>query len=474
MKKRVIALALAAAMALSLCACGKPSGGSSSGGTTTPPAGGGTSANQPSGGNTDKPKDTITLQFWGGVQGEYGYDALVENFNKEFADKGIQIEYTRYVNDADGNLQLDTYLSGGDNIDIFMSYGGNSRYNDRMAAGLYLPLSEGLKARGFDPVEELGENNIAGYRRDGEFYAMPTKTDNQGWLMVNVEMFQEAGLEIPINGWTFSEYLDACKKLTKGEGADKTYAVFYELSNTTGYVRAGLWSPMGTHRIYKDDAATETNFTDPTWINGLQLIKDTMDQGYAYKMDEAKADGLSFTNTYLEGKCAMALSIANMRLVRDLETYPHDFTTALVPFPIPDNADKSLAKHPYSSGAGDLICINSKTKYPEECLDFIVWYIKGGMAPLAAGGRIPLWKGFDSSLVAVAMNEGAEGAFMPESIASYLGAGEGRPAGNFPTTPNDGKIQTIFDEEFEAIMYGQKTVEQGMTDAKTRADALLK
>ena len=39
---------------------------------------------------------TVTLQFWGGIQPEYGYDEIVENFNKEYADKGVQVEYNRY------------------------------------------------------------------------------------------------------------------------------------------------------------------------------------------------------------------------------------------------------------------------------------------------------------------------------------------------------------------------------------------
>ena len=55
-----------------------------------------------------------TLQFWGGIQPEYGYDEIVENFNKEYADKGVQVEYNRYVNNSDGNLQLETYLMAGE------------------------------------------------------------------------------------------------------------------------------------------------------------------------------------------------------------------------------------------------------------------------------------------------------------------------------------------------------------------------
>ena len=142
MKKKWIALFLALVMTLSLAACGGNNGGQQDAPST--PAGNtpSTPSDETPATTPETPKETITLKMWGGVQGEYGYDALVENFNKEFADKGIQVEYTRYVNNADGNLQLDTYLSAGSDIDIFMCYGGTTRYYNRVDAGLCLDLTE--------------------------------------------------------------------------------------------------------------------------------------------------------------------------------------------------------------------------------------------------------------------------------------------------------------------------------------------
>ena len=60
-----------------------------------------------------KKAKTVTLKFWGGVPAEYGPLEVVANFNKEYKDKGIQIEYTRFVNDAQGNLKLEMNLLSG-------------------------------------------------------------------------------------------------------------------------------------------------------------------------------------------------------------------------------------------------------------------------------------------------------------------------------------------------------------------------
>lgn len=472
--KKWIALLLAVVMMLSLVACNNGDDGKDN---QEPNQGQQNPDNTPpSNPDDNKPKETVTLQMWGGVQGEYGYDALVEAFNQEFADKGIQIEYTRYVNNNDGNLQLDTYLSAGSDIDIFMCYGGTTRYYNRVEAGLCLDLTDELAKRGFDPAKELGATNVAPYAIDGRFYAMPTKTDNKAWMMVNADMFKAANIELPINGWTYAEFLDACQKLTHGEGLDKTYAVRFCFADTKDYLRAGMGSPLGINSIYKD-GATETNFDSEVWKNGIQMLVDAVDAGYAYGWDDEVADDVSFANSFLEGKCAMSLGVANIRIARDLATYPHDFQTALVPFPVPDESYMDRADHGIMSDAGDLIVVNSKTKYPQECVDFIVWYIQGGMAPLASGGRIPLWSGFDKSSIVDAVNEGTTdaipgGAFNADSLKAYLSIGTGFDE-SVLTTSKDAEVETIFDEELQAIMYGQKSVEQGLADMKARADAQL-
>ena len=46
----------------------------------------------------------VHIRLWAGVQPEYGYQQLVDNFNAEYADKGIEAEYVMYKNDTSGNM----------------------------------------------------------------------------------------------------------------------------------------------------------------------------------------------------------------------------------------------------------------------------------------------------------------------------------------------------------------------------------
>lgn len=465
MKRRVFALLMTAAIALSLAAC-TPNGTSESPG----PGPSGTPASSP----TSAPKSdgsTITLQLWGGVQGEYGYDEMVENFNREFADKGIQLEYTRYVNDNDGNLQLETYLMGGNNIDIFIGYGGTERLINRIDAGLLLDMGEHLKARGFDPIAELGENNVSSYIYNDTYYALPTKYENKCWMVANADMFEAAGVELPLNGWTYEEFRTAAEALTHGEGQDKVYGMFWNMNegwkNSIDFVGACL----GQYKTYADDTCTATNLDHPLWQSGLQLMVDSQSEGWGIPLEQEVADNQGFNNVFLEGKSAMSSGIYNLRVIKDLETYPHDFETAIIPYPVPDESYMSDWSYSTYPGAGDLISVNSKSAHVEEAMNFVLWYIQGGMAPLAKGGRIPLWTGFNADSIVDALCE-KPGVFNQDSIKAYMGV-DASNAYTLLATSVDGQITTVKQEEMQAALYGQKTVEQACKDMKTRSDALL-
>ncbi len=420
--------------------------------------------------------DVKTLRLWAGIQPEYGYDAMVENFNEEFKDKGVQMEYVRYVNDADGNLQLETYLMAGGEIDVFLGYGGLSRLTNRVKGGLLMDMTDGLAARGFDPEAELGVANVSGYKIDERYYGVPTKYENTMYMFVNADMFAEAGIEIPYDGWTYDEFRETAKALTHGEGLDKVYGIYWSYNTNYDYNRAFLTTTLDDYSIYKDMECTESNLDAPVIAQSLQLIVDTqlVDETAPTLADE-KSESLSLPSVYLEGKSAMVLGISQMRIVKDLETYPHDFATAIVPMPVPDESYlEAYGDHKNLGGAGDLICVSAKTEYPEECLDAVVWYIKGGMAPLASGGRIPLWNGVPKEDVVEALLKGAEGTFVEESIINYLNIDKTKlqPSASRKNYAIS-EIYTVMYEEMEAAMYGKYDVATAVANMKTRADELI-
>ena len=309
---------------------------------------------------------TITLRFWGGVQPEYGYDELAANFNEEYKDRGLQVEYIRYVNDTQGNLQLETYLMGGGEVDMFMGYGGRTRLDSRSESGLLLDMSDMLEERGFDLITELGQANMANYLYDdGSVYGFPTKYENGRWVLINVDMFQAAGVEIPYDGWTYSEFLTAIEKLTTGEGQNKVYGVSWTLKQSQTGVKGMMGSVLGAYDTYKDDTASAVNFDHPVWKEGLEMVNASLQNGWAIPIEDEYSENMTVANTFLAGKCAITTNVSQMRLCMDTATYPHDFTTALVPTPVPDGDEYNTEfyrTHAAVTGAGDLFCIAANTE----------------------------------------------------------------------------------------------------------------
>lgn len=416
--------------------------------------------------------DVIHLRLWGGVQPEYGYASVVENFNEEFKDKGIEIEYVRYVNDGNGNLQLDTYLASGGEIDIFMGYGGTGRLYPRVESGVVLDMTDYLAAADFDPISELGEAAVGQYIKDGKYYALPTKYENSMWWFANVDLFEAAGVPVPYDGWTYSEYLDAVEKLTHGEGQDKTYGMYWSFNKNWDMTCNFLTDTNRPYGVYKDETCNESVFDQQHIIDALNLIKTTTDNGWAPSLADEKADDMSIPTVFLEGKAAISTCISQIRIIKDIETYPHSFKTALIPAPVPDGGDDKL--HSDINGAGDLICVSSKTQYPDACMAFVLWYIKGGMAPLARGGRIPLWKGFDAERIVASLTDGAQGVFDTDSIPRYMGIDKtnAKYLSNAPLYAQS-EINNARTVSLENVLYGAMDAETALKRLKVEADALI-
>lgn len=141
------------------------------------------------------------------------------------------------------------------------------------------------------------------------------------------------------------------------------------------------------------------NWDNQVYVDGFNLFKDICDEGCAPTMEDDIADALTVQSTFLEGKCAMFGIFSQLRLAMDTETYPHDFTTALIPFPVPSEDYAEFYTQDQANYSGDFICISASTPYKEAACEFTRWYIQGGMTPLIKAARYPLWLGTDMDAI---------------------------------------------------------------------------
>ena len=95
-----------------------------------------------------------------------------------------------------------------------MTY-GISQLTKRAQGSMALDLTDLMTKDNFSDEEYFGDMAKA-YYVDGKPYALPTKLDKYG-IVINADMFEEAGIEIPTE-WTYDEFREIAKKLTHGEG----------------------------------------------------------------------------------------------------------------------------------------------------------------------------------------------------------------------------------------------------------------
>lgn len=456
-KRRLAALALAAMMGLSGC--------SSSSGTADTQAGGGEQMGTSSADSGEQAAsgETVTLRLWGGVPAEAGPQASCDLFNELYKDKGIQVEYERFVNDDTGNLKLETNLLSGTGVDLYMTYTMDS-LTKRAEGNMALDLTELMEQDSFNLTDYAGEL-AESYYVNGKPYGIPTKVDKYG-IVINKDMFDEAGIEIPTE-WTYEEFRDIALQLTHGEGQDKVYGFFWNSQQDFYILDYFASQTIGGDTMYKSE--TESNFDDPVILKSVELMNNMMNvDGSSPTHTDSVTQKLSQEGMFLNERCAMTIGPWMVRSIKDTESYPHDFVTAFAPYPVAEEGQRNYTQ----GGYGDILCINPKSENIEAAWEFAKWYATEGMLPVVEGGRVPAFNTYDTNEVTEAFLKGGEELLDAATTESVLIT----PADNYAVstiTNHMAEVKQIFQEELENILIGEQTPQEGMGNAKTRSDAIL-
>lgn len=429
-------------------------------------AGGCTSNLSESGAKSSNPSEVKTLRIWGGVPPDAGPSRVVEEFNKQYKDHGISVEYNYFVNNQAGNQRMETILLSGDKVDAYFTY-TTSLLEKRSMSNMALDLTPYINRDHINLRSYFG-SSVNSYYVNGKPYSIPTKLDQYG-ITINKDKFEEAGIPIP-KEWTYQEFREIAKKLSKGTGKDRTYGMFFCSQQDITYpVTYILPRSLGGDALYKDGGRL-TNFDNPTVHNMVSLINDMMNVDHSAPTHiESVTQKLTQESMFLTGKCAMTIGPWIIRSVKDQKTYPHTFTTAFVPYPVENKSVNNYSQ----GGLGDFISISPHSRYPDETWEFMKWYATKGMIYMVEGGRIPAYTGFDTQTVTSLLLKGSENLIDAETAKNVLIL----PKSNYAIPSihtNLSEINEILSDEFEQIYTGQKSVNQGLADAKLRGDTILK
>ena len=186
MKKipRITAAVLLIALLLSLCGCGSSDG-----------------------------KTHLTFQIWDTAQ-RAGMQAMCDAYTAQHPDVVIDVQvvswneyWTKLEAAAESNTMPDIFWMHTNQLLYYADFGMLADVTD-----LYDDVESGYYQNHFSDIS-LG--NVSG--SDGRYYGVPKDKDN-GVLVYNKEMFDQAGVAYPDDDWTWDDLTDASQKIYDATG----------------------------------------------------------------------------------------------------------------------------------------------------------------------------------------------------------------------------------------------------------------
>lgn len=234
--------------------------------------------------------DKITVAIWDSNQ-QPGIQEILDDWSKE---SGIKAE-TQVINWNEYWTLLEAGASGGTLPDVFWMHSNQSqRY---MENGLLLDLTDKIAASDKIDLSNYYEDITKLYESDGKIYALPKDIDTIA-LWYNKTMFDEAGVEYPNAEWTWDDFYEAAKKLTKDDGSQWGYAI------NTGNNQDSYYNMVYDYGGYIiNDDKTKSGYDDPNTIKAMQFVEKMLREGLCPELEVISENGADVL--FQSGKVAM-------------------------------------------------------------------------------------------------------------------------------------------------------------------------
>ncbi len=292
-------LAVMAAIALVVAACGSAGTSATTTPTATPTPTAAAGSTTPSGspvatavaatcGTYAGPPTTITYAMWGDTTELANQQKIVDAFSA--LNPSIKVKVS--VADWDSYWpKLQTDLAAGNAPDVFLMDG--PLYPDYQTRGQLLDLNPYIAKDGFD-TSQLVDLAVQDFTAaDGHLYGLPRDLNTIA-LFYNKTMFDAAGLPYPDATWDWNKLADVAAKLTKTAGGKTSQWGFYtETSDMENYWSSLVWQAGGD--ILSSDKKSVVIDSDQA-ATGIQFLQDLIYKDKVMAQPVAGGTGDAFEN----------------------------------------------------------------------------------------------------------------------------------------------------------------------------------
>lgn len=160
--------------------------------------------------NDNKDKVEIRLSTWAGADEAKELQAILDELNEQ-SDTYTIIQDS---NPAEYDTRLITQLSGSNGPDLFWI--NAQRASQFAAEGVMLDITDRLDASTHDAgqISDYYEASLQPFTHEDRIYGLPW-LQQPVMLYVNQSLFEEAGVDLPDDSWTWDDFIEAATKLTK-------------------------------------------------------------------------------------------------------------------------------------------------------------------------------------------------------------------------------------------------------------------
>ncbi len=358
-KKKLLALGLAAMMAVSVFSgCN----------VTTEDAGGGDAATTESGdSNTSMQGEgdaTINVFLYMQEHEKDIYSKLVQEFTEAHKDKIKNINFEITTQD-EYETKMTANMTANDMPDIF--YVAPERLKSFVDNGYVLPLDNLVDSAAVDnlwPISKTAYMYDGSKVGSGSLYCLPKDLSCFAFAY-NKQIFDEAGIPYPDpeKPYTFAEFLDVCKQLTKDKDGDGEIDQ-WGVANADGFGLTPFIYGNGGHFLNEDHTKVVIN-EDKAFKEALQYYVDlTAKEGVTPSVEQDTA--LGGYQRWLDGQVAFyACGTWDVAAFMDKNTFPYEWD--LCGWPVGPSGDGRSTAWLGTVG----YAISKNTEQPELCAELI-------------------------------------------------------------------------------------------------------
>lgn len=276
-RRRVIAAAGGAAL---LAACG-PAGGDA----TQPPT---TASDTPA---------KLLVKIRSGPTYEQAFKEGITLFRQKFPK--VEIDY--FPEQSGWPEKLMAGWAAGDGADVFQAW--DDHFWRFAANGALVNINDLLKDYKKADLDDFVKGQWAGFQipHTNIRYGMPTYI-NTGVVYYNRNTFRKAGVKEPTATWTYDDYAETAKRLTRNDGGRQVYGVHHPLNMPR--TQSTLWAFGGQYVDPKDFKKTTVH--QPEAQAALNWLYDRVLKDVSFLPPKQRPSGFNMQTALSDGLVGMA------------------------------------------------------------------------------------------------------------------------------------------------------------------------